>query len=511
MNYMRVNWVPLLVILIGFCASLALALAPFNFLLANTVPDDSFYYFQIARNIVHGLGSTFDGINMTNGYHPLWMLILVPIFSYFSTAVVVDVAPIHAALVLSAALNAALGFVLLAIVSRYTSNMWIKSLALLCWFFNPFNLYSMSDGLETALSMFLIASFFLSALHFRDRKTHMSLLIVGVIGGLMMLARLDNVFYFVMFLAWLIYENGLYHGIRRVLLAGIVATVVVAPWLLLNYLYFGMFFTSASAAYTIVNHRIIYQDNGYSLFQQLKAVVFMTDYTLRHYVLPRTGAPFVFITLFGITVGWLLYTEGRIRQLIRSIPLEIFIGAGFALVFIANASIRWSPREWYFVAFNLFLAIWIAWFLEKLRERDMLRAGVVLVGACLVLSLYYISWSKYLRDAYYTSYPIFVSTLWVNDNIPDDSIIGAFNAGIVGYFSTHRVINLDGLVNNRAYEAIRDRRVWDYIQFENIGYMHDNGAHINYRMKSSLGIPSILEHLEVVHETVQGPTVYKIR
>ena len=38
--------------------------------------DDAFYYFGIARNVAHGHGSTFDGINPTNGYHPLWMLIV---------------------------------------------------------------------------------------------------------------------------------------------------------------------------------------------------------------------------------------------------------------------------------------------------------------------------------------------------------------------------------------------------------------------------------------------------
>ncbi|MGZ4726103.1 MAG: hypothetical protein ACXWB2_00140, partial [Acidimicrobiales bacterium] len=38
--------------------------------------DDAFYYFGIARNVAHGHGSTFDGIDPTNGYHPLWMLVL---------------------------------------------------------------------------------------------------------------------------------------------------------------------------------------------------------------------------------------------------------------------------------------------------------------------------------------------------------------------------------------------------------------------------------------------------
>ncbi|MGE5642424.1 MAG: hypothetical protein ACM3Y8_05375, partial [Byssovorax cruenta] len=43
--------------------------------------DDAYYYFKVAQNISEGHGSTFDGINKTNGYHPLWMLICVPIFA----------------------------------------------------------------------------------------------------------------------------------------------------------------------------------------------------------------------------------------------------------------------------------------------------------------------------------------------------------------------------------------------------------------------------------------------
>ena len=46
--------------------------------------DDAFYYFQIARNIATGHGSSFDGIHHTNGYHPLWMLVCV-VLSWLAT------------------------------------------------------------------------------------------------------------------------------------------------------------------------------------------------------------------------------------------------------------------------------------------------------------------------------------------------------------------------------------------------------------------------------------------
>src|SRR5438445_9973613 len=47
----------------------------------NVVPDDAFYYFTIARNLVHGLGLSFDTVHPTNGMHPLWLFLIAPIFS----------------------------------------------------------------------------------------------------------------------------------------------------------------------------------------------------------------------------------------------------------------------------------------------------------------------------------------------------------------------------------------------------------------------------------------------
>ena len=43
--------------------------------------DDAFYYYEIAKNLAEGKFSTFDGgITRTNGYHPLWMLLITPFY-----------------------------------------------------------------------------------------------------------------------------------------------------------------------------------------------------------------------------------------------------------------------------------------------------------------------------------------------------------------------------------------------------------------------------------------------
>ncbi len=38
--------------------------------------DDFFYYLKVAQNLATGQGSTFNGIVPTNGYHPLWLLLI---------------------------------------------------------------------------------------------------------------------------------------------------------------------------------------------------------------------------------------------------------------------------------------------------------------------------------------------------------------------------------------------------------------------------------------------------
>ena len=44
--------------------------------------DDAFYYLKVAQNIVHSHHPSFDQITTTNGWHPLWLGLLLP-FTYF--------------------------------------------------------------------------------------------------------------------------------------------------------------------------------------------------------------------------------------------------------------------------------------------------------------------------------------------------------------------------------------------------------------------------------------------
>ena len=71
--------------------------------LVSLLQDDAFYYFTIARHVAAGDGFTFDGLHRTNGFQPLWLFLLVPLFRLVPD----DVLALRAVLVVQSGLVAA--------------------------------------------------------------------------------------------------------------------------------------------------------------------------------------------------------------------------------------------------------------------------------------------------------------------------------------------------------------------------------------------------------------------
>jgi hypothetical protein len=68
------------------------------------------------------------------------------------------------------------------------------------------------------------------------------------------------------------------------------------------------------------------------------------------------------------------------------------------------------------------------------------------------------------------------AAFWVRDNLPEDAVIGAWNAGQMGFFSERRVVNLDGLINNREFlDTVLQHptQLRRYMQSKGIRYLAD--------------------------------------
>ncbi|MFC2028485.1 hypothetical protein ACFLTX_01010 [Chloroflexota bacterium] len=164
--------------------------------------DDAFYYFQTARNISNGLGPTFDGINLSNGFHPLWMLVCIPVFSLANFDLFL---PFRILILVLGILNAASTVVIFRWLSRVLSKP-IGMMGAIIWAFAP-PIHSLTSegGLETGLSVFIIILLISQISNFdqRERSTK-NVLILGLIASLAFLARLDNIFLILFLGIWVV-------------------------------------------------------------------------------------------------------------------------------------------------------------------------------------------------------------------------------------------------------------------------------------------------------------------
>jgi len=509
----RHEWPTIGVIILGISAQLFLVTRSIDFLFDNVLPDDAFYYFGVASNIAQGLGPTFDGLNATNGYHPLWMLVLVLLFKFAAGSAPL-ITPIKAALLLQVAMNAVTAFLVARVLARFTASTWTRSFGMVIWMLNPFLLYETLNGLETSLALLLFAFFFMLALRVEEGKPIGGHWFIGIVGGCMTLARLDMGLYVFVFLVWILARHGWKNGWPKAALSSAFAAFPVLPYFAWNLFNFRMLLTSSSGAETLINHVLIVQDHGTSTFQFLKAIIYNSQYEL-DYFFRSTGMYSLGAGFIGAFSALSLTGSIRIPRRLREIPVALALFTGFVLLFIADASIRWTARSWYFVSFEMFLSILVVIVADILFRNINYKRTSASILLALVLFSFYVDWSKNLRTV--NNERAGQKTLrdaaeWMNENLPKGAVRGSFTAGIQGYFSTSPLIDLDGLVSNTAYAAMKKRELWDFIE-KNVEYLSVYDNHFTYRYKSVFGIDDPLARLKFIAEIpgTGGLKIYQVR
>lgn len=168
--------------------------------------DDAFYYFKVAQNISEGRGSTFDGINPTNGYHPLWLLVCIPIFSLARFDLIL---PLRVLLMVMAVLNAATAVLIFRLVKERLS-LAAGMLAASFWAFHYYiHAVVYEYGLETGIAAFAVVYLVHELSRFEKEWRAESVppkRIAGfaLLAALVIFSRLDLVFLVVIAGAWII-------------------------------------------------------------------------------------------------------------------------------------------------------------------------------------------------------------------------------------------------------------------------------------------------------------------
>jgi hypothetical protein len=154
---------------------------------ANYPADDAFFYMQVASHIVAGHGSTFHTITPTNGYHPLWMLVCVVSTAFAGGS---RSGALHVALAVQQCMAAAIVLLFFRIAHRLKFTYAWAALPLLLLYFST-RLY-LSEAYLNALLVLTAVWFSLPPP--AGRRAPWRCALIGVCGGVAMLARLDNVF-----------------------------------------------------------------------------------------------------------------------------------------------------------------------------------------------------------------------------------------------------------------------------------------------------------------------------
>ena len=213
-------------------ATLAMALSRATHAIAdarlggNNFQDDAFYYLVIARNLVlHGLLS-FDGVHVTNGFHPLWMGIVILLQLLLGpdatpTQQVLAVTWVEQTLYVAAVACAGL-FALRA--ARESSPYAAGFLALALMLASPLS-WVFRQGMETTLAMLIL----LVVLQLLVARAWLA---VGVALGLLVLTRLDTVVFVAAPLLLFVWTQQ--QGLRSRLFAALPVVAVVLADVLAN-------------------------------------------------------------------------------------------------------------------------------------------------------------------------------------------------------------------------------------------------------------------------------------
>jgi hypothetical protein len=154
--------------------------------------DDTYFYLQVAWNFARGMGSTFNTIMPTNGYHPLWMLICAAVYKVVPS----KTAGVHAIAAVISALDILMLLTVRRIVLHVAGDLWIFSFLLLI----PFSFLSQL-GTEGALSCLFLALLMLTGYQLSELPSSRNAFMFSLVAAIAVLSRLDNIF--IVSFAWL--------------------------------------------------------------------------------------------------------------------------------------------------------------------------------------------------------------------------------------------------------------------------------------------------------------------
>lgn len=430
-----------------------------TFLVTYRLPDDTLYYFSIAGNLRHALGSpllTYDGIHATNGMHPLWVFMLAPIF-------LIGLGK-WAAILVAIGFQSVIDCVTVWMIGKTTyyaldecsveNRRSISLVVAALYAFNAVAVIRGINGLETTIAALLLVVWLRCAIGvLRGSGAGW----FGVVTGFVLLARTDTAILIAPACLWMLGHAAMR---SRVLRGLAIAAVMLIPWLVWNYATFGSVMQSSGLAvpyFAMKKYDVIYTSYG--------KIRHLTADALRNVLKPWLFAGLL-VPLLAVFVSW---RRGRRQPIVQ---LIVLLSIGSALLLLVHTYARGFIREWYvLMQVPLILVLFgiAAGHLTEpfgLRTRGRFRFAVAIILLIIPFSL---------KVPYRSQQIVVERGVPVIERLTPTSKVAALNSGYYGYFAARpgSVVNMDGVVNYDAYRAVRSGQLERYLLADSVDYVMD--------------------------------------
>ncbi len=413
-------------------------IVPIDYLIKFT-SDDSYFYLKTALNFSLGNGSSFDGINLTNGYHPLWFLIISLFYKILFIFNINSEISLFKVVFVVTSLISAFSLILLYKIFNFNDNQQSFKLkfyacAITLIPLNFFYLIGMEVQVFTLIFLSVIY-FFLRLIKnsFNNRKDKF---ILGLSLSMLFLSRVDLYWYVVT--AIVIYTFYSYrHKLKEVLNILIPSLLVFLAYVFFNKFTFGTFYPISSKyklSFNILDNLKFFPlpDNNIIDFNQLMIIIFFSFVSFIALIKSKMVYAYKFKILFYMNFAFLLF-----------LVVNIFFNSN-------------GIREWYYSYVILSSALL---FYHSISKEFFIRLIIVIV---IIFNFFYFT---IFRMNYYNHESAIKFATALRELVSDEAKIYQIDySGLTSYFSGKKIINGDGLINSyEYYQYIRDGKLSDYL------------------------------------------------
>ena len=434
--------------------------------------DDAFYYFETAANLAKLGKMSFDGITSSNGFHPLWVFLLVPIYWVGQS----KETSLLAGLILADVISLAATLLLFWVLRRRFNIFLAFGLTIMLF---SLTLIPLQYGLETAVLLgSFVALLALYETRFQGPLSNVSYRDCGLLGlllGFVILARLDHALFSATFVFLFLIFNWrsllLVEERKKIALILSISAALVLPYLIYNFVTTGYFVPISGIIKGIWSQGALKEATLHKTYFQAKVesfVMILTEQKVSFW--PLVGSLFIL---------WIVLARRRLdsyKTLLPFIlgPMMIF---GYYIIFFHypfNSPLWYYPTIW--LAGLLAIGLVIDRMLDNFRlSANVLYHGILIGGLIVILAFVVVAqinrqrsfllWNR--SGTFEESYKSISwrSADYVREHVwsPGDDgkvVFASADAGVFGYLLDEPVVNLDGLINNEILDYELQGKQW---------------------------------------------------